>query len=96
MKSRAVSMFPVFFLMAIALIVFYPVLSKWPPLQNLLTTKPKFGVPNTRVRVWVNTRSGLYYCSDSALFGKVGPGLSMTQGEALQQGYRPGGKQVCQ
>ena len=29
---------------------------------------------NTHLRVWVNTRSGFYYCPESKLYGRIKPG----------------------
>ncbi len=40
-------------------------------------------------RVWANASSGIYYCSDSALYGQTSSGQYMNQGEALQKGYTP-------
>ncbi len=45
--------------------------------------------------VWVNRRSGLYYCHTSRYYGKIFPGLAMSQGEALTRGYRPAQGQAC-
>jgi len=46
-------------------------------------------------QVWVNTRSGFYYCADSKVYGKLEPGKYMRQDEALQHGYRPFLKEPC-
>lgn len=40
-------------------------------------------------RVWANASSGVYYCSDSALYGRTTSGQFMNQGEAIQKGYTP-------
>jgi len=63
----------------------------WHPLTPLRATP----VTKEDVQVWVNTRSGFYYCGDSTLYGKVEPGKYMRQDEALQQGYRPFLQQAC-
>jgi Tfp pilus assembly protein PilZ len=39
--------------------------------------------------VWMDQRSGFYYCKDSPSFAKVQPGSVATQDEALQRGYQP-------
>jgi PilZ domain len=39
--------------------------------------------------VWTVKQNGFYYCSDSRNFGKLEPGIWMTQGQALQSGYQP-------
>lgn len=45
--------------------------------------------------VWVNMRSGLYYCRQSKFYGRMHPGLYMRQGHALQEGYRPAAGNAC-
>jgi len=79
----------------IALIIFIPIISKWGPVEWLLTPARTHtgNAPNTVV--WVNTRSGLYYCRDSGEYGKIQPGTQMKQNEALQKGYQPALRSVC-
>jgi hypothetical protein len=48
------------------------------------------------VKVWVNTRSGFYYCPDAKLYGQLKPGRQMPEWNALQSGYRPFFGQFCQ
>jgi PilZ domain len=43
----------------------------------------------TGVTVWVDHKSGFYYCGDSPFFEKLHPGSLLSQGEALQSGYQP-------
>jgi len=50
---------------------------------------------NPQTRVWVNTRSGLYYCPDSKLYGHIEPGLYVLQASALQHGYQPALTKPC-
>jgi hypothetical protein len=50
----------------------------------------------SRIRVWVNSRSGFYYCPDSKLYGKLKPGFFTSQGKAQQAGYRPPFNDMCQ
>jgi hypothetical protein len=45
--------------------------------------------------VWVNRRSGLYYCRQSKFYGRIWPGESMRQGAALQKGLRPAQGPTC-
>ena len=48
------------------------------------------------VKVWVNKRSGFYYCPDSKVYGQLQPGSYMDERTALQGGYRPFFKNFCQ
>jgi len=51
---------------------------------------------HSTIRVWVNKKSGFYYCPDSKLYGKLKPGFFMPQGKALAAGYRPPFNETCQ
>ena len=62
-----------------------------PPQSSTLTVTAA-----TNVTVWVYRQTGLYYCPDSKLYGKLRPGGYMTQEQAQARGYRPSGGQVCQ
>ncbi len=96
MVSRhAPSFFPIVALLIVGLIVFYPSLRRLPPVEELFHTTSKIRVEKPRIRVWVNKRSRLYYCSQSDLYGKVKPGLYMGQQEAAQSGYRPAAREAC-
>ncbi len=53
-------------------------------------------LPNSGVKVWVNTRSGVYHCSDSEWYGRTKQGEYMSQAEAQKNGHRPVGGKVCQ
>jgi hypothetical protein len=91
-----VSLFPVFIILVVALLVFFVPWRIWSDLfSGLLPAKNKQNTLNESARVWVSTRSGLYYCPESTLFGKATPGQYMAQGEALQKGYRPAEAQPC-
>ena len=48
------------------------------------------------VRVWVNTKSGVYHCPGTRWYGTTKSGTFMTEGEAQQHGYRPAYGRVCQ
>jgi hypothetical protein len=50
---------------------------------------------STHIRIWVNTRSGVYYCPDAKLYGRIKPGLYMVETTALQHGYRPALGRTC-
>jgi hypothetical protein len=89
--------YPIIILLLVALVIFSPALPKLEPLDRVLKILPKTAtVSKPDVKVWVNQRSGFYYCEDSALYGKTQPGAFMTQGEAWQTGYRPFAKKPCQ
>jgi len=85
---------PIVILLAMPVVVFYPAL-KWPPLGKLFRVAPRASTTNSAVKIWANKRSGLYYCPDSKLYGKLTPGAYMSQGEALQGGYQPAAKETC-
>ena len=60
-------------------------------------TAPQPAPPTTDMKhsVWVNRRSGLYYCRESKFYGKMRPGVSMRQESALLKGFRPAEGQKC-
>lgn len=91
-----VSLLPLFLILMAALVVFFMPWRIWSELfSGLAPGKTKLNTLNQSATVWVSTRSGFYYCSESTLFGKIGPGLYMAQGEALQKGYRPAEAEPC-
>jgi len=47
------------------------------------------------VRVWVNTRSGVYHCPGSRWYGKTKQGRYMGECEAQKQGFRPAYGHPC-
>ena len=85
--------FPIL-LLVVSLGVIYSGLSL-PFLSGVFRVPPKDSGTKTAVKIWASKRSGLYYCPDSKLYGKLSPGVYMSQGKALQSGYQPAGK-VCQ
>ncbi len=88
--------FPIVILLFVALLIFSPALVKWEPVTRLFSFHPKRPpVARPDAKVWVNKQSGFYYCADSTFYGKVQPGTYMSQGEALQTGYRPIAKEPC-
>lgn len=44
---------------------------------------------NPSVKVWVNTKSGVYHCPNTRWYGNTKNGTYMTQEEAHSNGYRP-------
>ena len=69
----------------IVLIVFIiVVLGSLPPRRDLELPSNK----NGQLKVWVNARSGFYYCPESRFYGVLRPGEVMTQEEALRKGFR--------
>jgi eukaryotic-like serine/threonine-protein kinase len=62
---------------------------KLPAKQPAATARPD-------ARVWANTKSKVYHCGNSALYGKTLKGNYMTQQQALAAGYRPARKEFCQ
>lgn len=55
------------------------------------------GAPaNPDARVWANSKSKVYHCSNSALFGNTLQGKYMTQQQARAAGYHPARNRFCQ
>lgn len=50
---------------------------------------------NPDVRVWVNTKSGVYHCPAAHWYGATKMGLYMKQSEARQKGFRPAYHRPC-
>lgn len=49
-----------------------------------------------KVKVWVNKSTGIYYCPDSAMYGRSALGSYMVQGDAIQTGYSPALGKPCE
>ncbi|MGA8182553.1 MAG: hypothetical protein WB819_02790 [Terriglobia bacterium] len=64
-------------------------------LQAMSAPKPQAPTTNMKHSVWVNRRSGLYYCRDSKFYGKMHPGISLHQESALLKGFRPAAGDKC-
>jgi hypothetical protein len=95
MKTRrGPSLRVIFLILAVALAVFFSLLKGWPYLAGLVAARSERA--NPKAIVWVNQRSGLYYCHESGLFGKAKPGRYLVQNQALQDGFRPIQGQPCQ
>jgi hypothetical protein len=84
-------------LLVFAFVVFMPALKQLPLdefLPNIhITRKP--ATAKTEERVWVNKRSGFYYCPNAHGYGTLVPGEFMTRGEAVQKGFRPAPNVPC-
>ena len=50
---------------------------------------------NPKVRVWVNTNSGVYHCPGTRWYGNTKRGEYMMQKEAQSKDYRPAYGIVC-
>lgn len=87
----------------VVLVAIAPLLARYRGAPGVMVTKlqemtaPPQNAPATDLKhsVWVNQRSGLYYCHDSRFFGRMTPGAYMEQGAALQKGFRPAQGQAC-
>ena len=89
--ERQVEGFLLILLLIVLVVLFWDRL----PLPWKATANAQTAAHST-IRVWVNRRSGFYYCPDSKLYGKLKPGFFMSQGKALQAGYRPPFNETCQ
>jgi hypothetical protein len=97
MRSRTtVSFGTIFAILTLALSVFWPVVRKLPSLPSLLSVPSPKPLTVAKNKVWVNRRSGLYYCHASAVYGKLLPGAYMDQQEANQVGYSPAANAGCE
>jgi hypothetical protein len=67
-----------------------------PKLTRFLTGSAQFGLARRgEIKVWVNTKSGFYYCPGTKAYGKLEPGSYMTEAKAVQNGYQPFSRQAC-
>ncbi len=48
------------------------------------------------IRVWVNTKSGVYHCPGTRWYGATKEGEYMTQKQAQDKNYRPAYNRPCQ
>jgi hypothetical protein len=51
---------------------------------------------NPSVKVWVNTKSGVYHCPGTRWYGATKQGTYMTQKQAQDAGNRPAYGRYCQ
>lgn len=101
-RSRVAPVIMVVILLAVLAVV-APLLAKfhaqpkvWIAKVNAMTaSKPSGPGIDLKHHVWVNRRSGLYYCRQSKFYGRIWPGEAMQQGYALQKGFRPAEGRAC-
>ncbi len=83
-------------LLLLALAVFAPIVAHWQGITWLPNLSASQESPHSMSRrVWVNRRSGFYYCRQSRFYGRIRPGFFMRQGRALGKGYRPAEADIC-
>jgi hypothetical protein len=88
-------MIGLYILLGLALVVFFPLIAKWQPVADLLAGRHKDSSAVPPATVWVNTRSGLFYCKGSGEYARIQPGTQMKQADALQKGYQPAMHEFC-
>jgi hypothetical protein len=82
-----------------AITLFYLLSNGWRPhlgIPHFPLGSHRSGRARLNVKVWVNKSTGIYYCADSALYGRSDPGAYMAQGEAVQTGYSPALGEPCE
>ena len=72
-----------------------PIFEKWNATTGLPQLQEQTVSAATLVKVWIFTKTGLYYCPDSHLYGKFKPGMYRMQDDALERGYRPAAQEPC-
>ena len=63
--------------------------------QPLYASLSQAGIPRAEVRVWVNTRTGVYWCPGTRYYGKTKWGQYMGECAARKAGYRPAYRRPC-
>lgn len=53
-------------------------------------------VKSSDVKIWVNTKSGVYHCPDTRWYGNTKQGEYMSESEAVRNGYHPAGGKSCE
>lgn len=87
----------------VLLVVIAPLLAKYrgvpealvAELQKMNEERSQAPQLDMKHSVWVNERSGLYYCRASRFYGRMSPGRYMRQESALLKGFRPAGGDAC-
>ena len=77
----------------VALALLATPISANPPQKTAPPKTDSAGRPD--VKVWVNTRSGVYHCPGTRYHGNTKQGEYMTQKQAQEKGYRPAYGKVC-
>jgi hypothetical protein len=85
--------FPIVLLVVSLLVVFHGM--GLPFLSGLLQPTHKATTEKSAIMIWANKRSGLYYCPDSKMYGKLTPGVYMSQSKAIQGGYQSATNEAC-
>ena len=63
------------------------------PVSYVIAAQPQ--AEKKEVRVWVNTKSGVYHCPGSRWYGATKQGKYMPECEARREGYRPAYGDPC-
>ena len=79
----------------LAFLIVSPLLDREGRVERLPQLKTTSVTAATIVNVWVYKKTGLYYCPESKFYGKVKPGVYMTQEKALERGFRPAAQEPC-
>ena len=101
-RNRTVHVILMIVFLAI-LVAIAPLLAKYHNAPAVVVAKlaamtappPSAALVDMKHSVWVNKRSGLYYCHDSRFFERMSPGILMEQQVALQKGFRPAEGHAC-
>jgi len=86
-------------ILLLAFLIFSPLLDPLLQREVRVDRLPRLETPSVSaamiVEVWVYKKTGLYFCPDSRFYGKVKPGVYMTQEKALEHGFRPAANEPC-
>ena len=94
LARRALYRASVIFGLTLLIVGFNPELI--PKLTRLLSDRAQLGLARRgETKVWVNTKSGFYYCPGTKAYGNLQPGTYMTEASAVQGGYQPFSHQTC-
>lgn len=79
----------------LGLVVFLWLMFGKMPLASLFGPRADHPEDVAEVKVWVNTRTGLYQCPGTKRYGNAQSSSYMGQREALQKGYQPLLHEAC-
>lgn len=65
------------------------------PASVASTSSPTSIITHPEIQVWVNTKSGKFFCPGSKWYGTTTKGKEMTQKAAQEEGYKPAYGKVC-
>lgn len=74
--------------LAIAVVVCIPLQMGCGP-RRVIVHSPGMMAPPANVRVWVNTKTGVYHYPGAANYGRTKNGAFMSERDAQAQGFRP-------